>query len=272
MEVKFVIDDIVVIRGGGDLATGIIHKLHRSGFKVLVLEIHRPLVIRRTVAFAQAIFSGETIVEDVKAVRVDGVEGIYKEWEKDNIPVIIDPQCNILSGIKANVLIDAIIAKKNIGTNKNMAPITIALGPGFNAGIDVDVVIETVRGHDLGKLIFEGYAEPNTGIPGIINGYGLERVIKSPADGIINNIASIGDSVKKDEVISLIGDVPVTAAIDGILRGLIMDGIEVQKGLKIADVDPRGKKEHCYTISDKARAIAGGVLEAILYMKRVKSL
>lgn len=264
--------NIIVVRGGGDLATGTIHKLHRSGFKVLVLEINRPLVIRRTVSFAQAIFSGETIVEGVRAVRVEDLEDIYREWDKDNVPVIVDPQGNILNELKADILVDSIIAKKNIGTSKSMATITIGVGPGFNAGVDVDVVVETLRGHNLGKLIFEGFAEPDTGIPGVINGYGIERVIKSPASGIISNISSIGDMVTKGQVISRIGDVAVTANIDGVLRGLIEDGMEVQKGLKIGDVDPRGIREYCYTISDKARAIAGAVLEAILYMKKVKSI
>jgi xanthine dehydrogenase accessory factor len=261
------INDIVVLRGGGDLATGIAHKLHRSGFRVLILEIERPLVIRRTVSFAQAIFNGRSEVEGVKAVKVNEVKQIYDIWENEDIPIIVDPKCNVLKDIKADVLIDAIIAKKNLGTNKNMAPITIAAGPGFNAGEDVHVVVETQRGHNLGRLIFEGFAEPNTGIPGIIKGFGKERVINSPGNGVIKNVLEIGDVVESGQVISYVGDIPVTAAIDGVLRGLIMDGMEVQKGLKIGDIDPRGIKEYCYTISDKARSIAGGMLEAILYMK-----
>ncbi|WP_352418377.1 selenium-dependent molybdenum cofactor biosynthesis protein YqeB [Proteiniborus sp.] len=261
------IDDIVVIRGGGDIASGVAYRLHRSGFKVLILEIEKPTVIRRTVSFAQAVFDGDTVVEGAKAVKVNSKEEIYKCWENKDIPIIIDEQLNILKEIKADVLIDGILAKKNLGTNKNLAPITIALGPGFEAGVDADVVIETKRGHYLGSLIFEGFAEPDSGIPGIINGYGKERVIKSPADGVIHHISKIGDLVKKDQTIALIEGVPVKASIDGVLRGLIMEGLEVYKGLKIADVDPRGVKEYCNTISEKARAVGGGVLEAILYLK-----
>jgi xanthine dehydrogenase accessory factor len=261
------INDIVIIRGGGDLATGIAHKIYRSGFKILMLEIEKPLVIRRTVAFAQAIYDGQTIVEDVKAVKVESVNEVYRAWEENSIPVMVDPQCKVLNQIKADVLVDAIIAKKNIGTNRDMAPITIGVGPGFNASVDVDVVIETKRGHDLGRLIFKGYAQENTGIPGEIMGYSIERVLKSPASGKIKNILQIGDMVKKGDVISYIEDTPLTATIDGVLRGLIADGLNVSEGLKIGDIDPRGIKEYCFTISDKARTIGGGVLEAILYMK-----
>ncbi len=261
------IEDVVVIRGGGDIATGVAHRLHRSGFKVLIIEIEKPTVIRRTVSFAQAAFDGQTIVEGVKAIKVNNIEEIYNCWENRDIPIIIDEELKILKEIKADVLVDAILAKRNLGTSRAMAPITIGLGPGFEAGVDVDVVIETQRGHYLGSLIFEGFAEPNSGIPGIIGGYGKERVIHSPADGIIQHISKIGDLVKKDDTIAFIGEVPVKASIDGVLRGLIMGGLEVNKGLKIADVDPRGIQIYCNSISEKARAIGGGALEAILYLK-----
>ncbi|WIV12546.1 selenium-dependent molybdenum cofactor biosynthesis protein YqeB [Proteiniborus sp. MB09-C3] len=260
-------EDIIVIRGGGDIATGVVHRLHRSGFKILILEIEKPTVIRRTVSFAQAVFDGSTVVEGVKAVKVNNKEEIYKCWEDKNLPVIIDENLNILNEIKADVLVDGILAKENLGTSKNLAPITVALGPGFEAGVDVDVVIETKRGHYLGSLIFDGFAEPNSGIPGIINGFGKERVIKSPADGIIRHVSKIGDIVKKDDIIAYVDEVPVKASIDGVLRGLIMEELEVHEGLKIADVDPRGIQEYCNSISEKARAVGGGVLEAILYLK-----
>lgn len=260
-------NDVVIIRGGGDIATGVAHRLHRSGFKVLILEIEKPTVIRRTVSFAQAMFDGYTIVENVKAVKVNSKEEIYKCWENKDIPIIIDEQLNILKDIKPDALVDGILAKKNLGTSRDLAPITIGLGPGFEAGVDVDVVIETQRGHYLGSLIFEGFAEPNSGIPGIINGFGKERVIKSPADGVIRHISEIGDIVKKGDIIAFIEDVPVKASIDGVLRGLIMEGLEVYEGLKIADVDPRGIKEYCNSISEKARAVGGGVLESILFLK-----
>lgn len=264
------INDIVIIRGGGDIATGVAYRLHRSGFKVLILEIEKPTVIRRTVSFAQGVFEGQTIVEGVRAIKVDRVEDIYQCWENKDIPILIDEELEILKEINADILIDGILAKKNLGTSKDMAPITIALGPGFEAGVDVDVVVETKRGHYLGSLIFEGFAEPNSGIPGLINGYGKERVIKSPANGVIRHVSKIGDLVKKDDTIAFIEKVPVKASIDGVLRGLIMEGLEVYKGLKIADVDPRGIKEYCDTISEKARAVGGGVLEAILFLKMQK--
>lgn len=256
------------MRGAGDLATGIAHRLHKSGFKVLMLEIEKPLVIRRTVAFASAIFEDEYTVEGVKAVKAKNPHDIHLIWSQDLIPVFIDPEAKILPFVKPGILVDAILAKKNLGTNRNMAPITIGLGPGFNAGVDVDVVIETNRGHNLGKLIFDGYAEENTGIPGQVMGYAKERVLYSPAEGVIYNLLGIGEKVKKSQVISYVGDDPVIAPIDGVLRGLIRDGMKVSAGLKIGDIDPRGIKEHCYTISDKARALGGSVLEAILFLRQ----
>lgn len=265
-------DDIVIIRGGGDIATGVAHRLHRSGFKVLILEIANPTVIRRTVSFAQAIFDGETVVEGVKAIKVNNKEEIYRCWENEAVPVIVDENLDILKEIKADVLVDAILAKKNLGTTKNLAPITIGLGPGFEAGVDVDAVIETNRGHYLGSVILEGFAEPNSGVPGVINGYGIERVIRAPKSGIISHKLKIGDLVKKDDIVAFVDQVPVNAPIDGVLRGLIMEGLEVYQGMKIGDVDPRGIKEHCYSISEKARAIGGGVLEAILHLKKIKRI
>lgn len=260
------INDIVVIRGAGDIASGIGHKLHRSGFRVLMLEIAKPLVIRRTVSFATAILENEAVVEDIKAVKVNDVEGIYKAWQANNIAIMVDAECKILNKIKADVLVDAILAKKNLGTYREMAAITIAAGPGFNAGEDVDVVIETHRGHNLARLIFNGYAQEDTGVPGLIIGFGKERLIKSPINGKINNILEIGAQVSKGQIIAYVGNEPVFATLDGVLRGLITNNLEVRKGLKIGDIDPRAIKEYCYTISEKARAVGGGVLEAILYM------
>lgn len=262
------INDKVIVRGGGDIASGTIQKLYRSGFKVLVLETERPTAIRRNVAFSEAVYEGETVVEDVKAVLVKDMSEIVRAWEDDFIPVAVDMEGKLIDIIKPYVVIDAILAKKNLGTNINMAPITIALGPGFCAGRDVNVVIETMRGHNLGRLIFNGFAMENTGIPGIIAGYAKERVIYSSCDGIIKNIKKIGDIVDKGEVIATVGDEDVKANIPGLLRGIIRDGTSVYKGLKIADVDPRLKEiENYNSISDKARCIGGGVLEAILLMK-----
>lgn len=271
-EMKLMRKNIVVIRSGGDIGTAIAHKLHRCGFKVLILETNHPLVIRRTVAFAQAIFNGEVEVEGVKAVKVEGLYGIIGAWEDNNIPIIIDKDCNIFREIPIDIIIDAIMAKRNLGTSIDMAPITVAVGPGFEAGVDVDVVIETNRGHHLGKLIFTGFAEADTGVPGNIMGYSNERVIKAPSTGRIKALCDIGEIVEKEQVIAYIEDEPIQATIDGVIRGMIHENILVTKGLKIADIDPRGCVEYCYTMSDKARAIAGGVVEAIFHMKKKKNI
>lgn len=262
--------DIVVVRGGGDIATGIIQKLHRSGFKVLILELENPMVIRREVSFAQAIFDNEKVIEGIKAIKVDEIEGIKKVWDQNEIPIIIDEKCDILNKLKIDILVDATLAKKNLGVSKDMAPITIGVGPGFDAGNDVDLVIESNRGHDLGKLILKGKAQLNTGVPGNIAGFTKERVIKSPCEGRIKTINKIGDLVTKGQIIAEIESEPVKAKIDGVLRGLIMNNTYIKKDTKIGDVDPRGIREYCFTISEKARAIGGGVLEGILYMKRMK--
>lgn len=259
-------DKTIVIRGAGDLASGIAHRLHSCGFKVIMLDIKEPLVIRRTVAFADAIFNGSAFVEGIEGVLCKDVDEIKKAFKEDKIPVIIDEECEILNKVEADVLIDAILAKKNLGTHRNMAPIVIGVGPGFVAGEDVDAVVETNRGHYLGKLIFKGSAMKNTGAPGNIMGYTVERVINATATGRIHHTKKIGDVVKKDEVIATIEGTPVKSKIDGALRGLIREGTYVQKGLKIADTDPRGKVDYCYEISEKARAIGGGVLEGILHL------
>ncbi len=265
--------DYVVVRGGGDIASGTIQKLYRSGFKVVVLEVEKPTAIRRNVAFSDAIYNGETSVEGIKGIKVDNLEGINEAHKNDFIPILIDSEGKIIKEIKPLAVVDAILAKKNLGTNKDMAPITIALGPGFEAGVDVDVVIETMRGHNLGRLIFEGYAIPDTGVPGDIAGYSKERVIYSEADGVIKNVSKIGDIVKQGDVLAYVGESKVKSPISGLLRGLIKEGTCVYKGLKIGDVDPRLKEVENYTtISDKARNIAGGVLEALLLMKNIKNL
>ncbi|WP_411169964.1 selenium-dependent molybdenum cofactor biosynthesis protein YqeB [Clostridium sp. MB05] len=263
----------IVVRGGGDIASGTIQKLYRSGFKVLVLETEKPTAIRRNVSFSDAIYNGETIVEGIRSIRVKDLDEVNEAFKNNIIPIIVDSKGEFIEKIKPLAVVDAILAKKNIGTNKNMAPITIALGPGFNAGVDVDIVIETMRGHNLGRLIFEGYAKENTGIPGEIGGYSKERVIYSECEGSIKNLKSIGDIVKKGEVLAIINEKEVLAPIDGLLRGLIKDGTNVHLGLKIGDIDPRLKEVENYTtISDKARNIGGGVLEAILITKKIKGL
>ena len=272
--------DLIVVRGAGDLATGTIHRLKKAGFRLLVLEAEHPAAIRRQVALSEAVYAGSARVEDVEAVRMDVdlaekknrkellEQEMERIWKKDGVPVLVDPAGLSIAALRPAVVVDAILAKKNLGTTKEMAPLVMALGPGFTAGEDVDVVIETKRGHNLGRVIRSGSAVPNTGIPGIIGGYGKERVMHAQAEGILRNAASIGDIVEARAVIAEIetenGIVPVEASLSGLLRGLIRDGYPVTKGFKIADIDPRKEElQNCFTISDKARCIAGSVLEVI---------
>ncbi|MDO4453250.1 MAG: selenium-dependent molybdenum cofactor biosynthesis protein YqeB [Eubacteriales bacterium] len=257
----------VVVRGGGDLASGTIWKLHRCGYKVFVLETAAPSAIRRKVAFSEAMYDGEAQVEGIVCKKANNLEQAEIVRKEGNIPILEDSNGSLITKLRPFAVVDAILAKKNIGTSKSMAPVTIALGPGFTAGIDVDAVVETKRGHNLGRIYYKGSAAPNTGIPGIIAGYGKERVIHSPAEGILHQIKEIGCCVKKGEKIAEVGEEPVLASLDGILRGVIRDGYQVKKGMKIADIDPRmEQKKNCDTISDKARCIAGGVLEALIVL------
>jgi len=260
--------EIVVVRSGGDIGTAVAHMLHRSGFKVLILEIANPLAIRRRVAFCEAIFDDEIVVENVTSKKANNSKEIYEFWDRDLIPIFIDENGDVLKEVKADVVVDAILAKKNTNTTMDMAKLTIGLGPGFIAGVDVHLVIETNRGHDLGRIIFSGEAEKNTGIPGKILGYAAERVLRAPCDGRVKIIKSIGDLVEEDETILFVDDMPVKSKIKGVIRGCIREGTFVTKDLKIGDVDPRGESEYCDTISDKARCIAGGVLEGILYCRK----
>lgn len=256
---------ILIVRGGGDLASGVIHRLYCCGYRVLVLECHKPSAIRRKVSFGEAVFDGTSAVEGVTGRLISDIADAEKIWEAKEIPILVDETGETAKKLKPAALIDAILAKKNLGTNRNMASLTVALGPGFEAGKDVDFVIETQRGHNLGRVIRKGSATPNTGIPGVIAGYGKERVIYSPAAGIMHNLSQIGDIVEKDQILARVDDVPVYASLTGVLRGIIRDGYEVPKGMKIADIDPRQEqKKNCDTISDKARCIAGSVVEILL--------
>ncbi len=269
--------DLIIVRGGGDLATGTIYKLKKSGFPVLILEVENPSAIRRNVAFSEAIYQGQQTVEDMTCFFADSLQQAEDFLQEGKLTILVDPKGEAITSLTPLAVVDAIIAKRNLGTAKTMAPITVALGPGFVAGEDVDAVVETKRGHNLGRVIWSGSAAPNTGVPGLIGGFGKERVMHSPAQGILKNVKKITDTVTKGEVIAVIETgsdmVPVEASLDGILRGLIRDGYPVTKGFKIADIDPRSEEyENCFTISDKARCIAGGVLEAILQLKKEKNL
>jgi xanthine dehydrogenase accessory factor len=263
----------VVLRGGGDLATGVAQKLRRAGFDIAILELARPTAIRRAVALSSAMSEGIARVEDMTARRVGDPSECRALWKNGEIPVLADPFCETLSRLRPGILVDAMMAKRNIGTSRDMAPVTVALGPGFTAPEDVDVVVETMRGHDLGRLIFSGEALPNTGVPGVLGGKAGERVIRAPQDGVIRHIRKIGDRVSQGETVFFVGDIPVRSKLDGILRGLIGEGLLVAKGTKCADVDPRTESEtSCFTISDKARCIGGSVLEACFYVGGQKGL
>ena len=264
--------DLIIVRGGGDLATGTIYKLKKSGFSVLILEVESPSAIRRNVAFCEAVYQGRQTVEDMTCYKAESLQQAQQYLSEGKLTVLVDPTGESISKLKPLAVVDAILAKKNLGTNRNMAPITVALGPGFTAGQDTDAVIETKRGHNLGRVLWQGTATPNTGIPGLIGGYGKERVIHCPAEGILRNVCKITDTVKRGQEIAVVetenSHVSVVASLDGLLRGLIRDGYPVTKGFKIADIDPRTEEyQNCFTISDKARCIAGGVLEAILQRK-----
>lgn len=295
---------LIICRGAGDLATGIIHRLHRAGHRVIALETDYPAAIRRQVSFCEAVYDGSAAVEGVTARLVPALADaesdtetysgindtpaahiVSEKWdssaieavlEAGEVPLLIDPKGESIALLKPDVVVDAIIAKKNLGTTIDMAPLVIGVGPGFTAGQDVHLVIESMRGHNLARIITDGMAQPNTGVPGNIAGFTSERVIHAPAAGYIHDVRKIGDIVQKgDEIARIYPDkesydnalseyVPVNATITGIIRGLIREGYYFRKGFKIADIDPRESEiTNCFTISDKARSIAGSVLEAV---------
>ena len=295
---------LIICRGAGDLATGIIHRLHRAGHRVIALETDYPAAIRRQVSFCEAVYDGSAAVEGVTARLVPALtdaetdtetysgindtpaahiasemwdsSAIEAVLEAGEIPLLIDPKGESIALLKPDVVVDAIIAKKNLGTTINMAPLVLGVGPGFTAGQDVHLVIESMRGHNLARIITDGMAQPNTGVPGNIAGFTSERVIHAPAAGYIHDVRKIGDIVQKgDEIARIYPDkesyvnalseyVPVNATITGIIRGLIREGYYFREGFKIADIDPRESElTNCFTISDKARSIAGSVLEAV---------
>lgn len=257
---------LVLIRGAGDIATGIALRLHRSGISVVMTDLPKPTAIRRTVCFSQAIVLGRCTVEDVDAVCVGRPEEAAAILAEGRIPVLADPEAKAIASLKPDAVVDAILAKKNLGTAITDAPVVVAVGPGFTAGTDCHAVVETMRGHYLGRVIYNGSALPNTNIPGLIGGYAGERVLRAPADGIFHTCREIGDVVKAGDVAGTVEGEPMVCTIDGVLRGLLADGTPVHKGMKSGDVDPRCKIDHCYCASDKALAVGGGVLEAILHL------
>jgi len=258
-------DLTIVIKGAGEMASGVAWRLYMANLRrILMLDIAAPLAVRRAVSFCEALHAGSYSVEGVSAEKVAAVDEVYASWERGRIAVAADPQWHLLEQTSPQVVVDAILAKKNLGTRLNEAELVIALGPGFYAGDDVHMVIETNRGHDLGRVITSGTAQPNTGTPGSIAGYTQERVLRAPAAGQFVATKAIGDIVGVNETIGTIADLKVCSQIDGVVRGLIRSGVPVTQGLKIGDVDPRGQLKYCDTISEKARAIGGSVLEAVL--------
>jgi len=254
---------LVLIRGAGDLATGIALRLHRAGMRVAMTDLPRPTAIRRTVAFSQAIVLGQTVVEGVTA-RLADVSSVPSILDRGEIPVLADPECACREILKPDALVDAILAKKNLGITITDAPAVIGVGPGFTAGVDCHAVVETMRGHYLGRVIWDGPAQPNTNIPGLIGGYAGERVLRAPADGEFRQVLEIGAKVEAGDIAGYVGDAPMVCTIGGILRGILPSGVTVHKGMKSGDVDPRCELDHCFCASDKALAVGGGVLEAIL--------
>jgi xanthine dehydrogenase accessory factor len=294
----------VVIRGGGDLASGVALRLHRAGFRITVLEIPQPTVIRRAVALASAVYDGSTVVEGVTSRLVRPDDDLEPIWRSGEVPVVVDPEASILARLRPDALVDAIMAKRDpstplragLGTHIDDAPIVVALGPGFTAGVDCHAVVETNRGHSLGRVYYTGAAEANTGVPGAVGGQDALRVVHAPADGVFQGLRQIGEHVSRGDSIGRVGDPPtalpapprsargrglrracpepregagfaVASHIDGVLRGILHDGLIVHAGMKVADVDPRGVVEYCFTVSDKAWAVGGGVLEAILHLR-----
>jgi xanthine dehydrogenase accessory factor len=265
------IAETVVVRGGGDVATGTIHRLFQAGYRVFALETEKPTVIRRTVAVAQCVFSGKMEIEGLRAQLADSPAQAIEFTEQGVVPVLIDPAGISIGEIHPDIVVDAIMAKRNLGTNLAMAQVVIGLGPGFTAGKDVHAVVETKRGHYLGKVYYQGEALPNTGEPGEIGGASRERIVRAPADGSFFPEREIGERVLKGETLGFVEGVPVISPLTGVIRGLIHDGLEVNAGMKIGDIDPREVGQYCWSISDKARAVGGGVLEAILHLTRNSS-
>lgn len=259
----------IVIRGAGDLATGIAHRLYKAGFRnIIMVELPKPTTVRRTVSFSEAAFVGGYTVENVTAVLVKDINEAERVIADDKIAIITIPSEEFLKIYHPNIYIDAIVAKWNRGTTINDGDFVVGVGPGFTALVDCHVVIETNRGHDLGRVIYEGQAEENTGIPGKVAGHSTDRIIRSTGIGLFRGTVQIGDEVEKDQIVGYVdldegGSSPIRAQMDGIVRGLLRDGVHVKDNWKAGDVDARCEKSHCYTISDKARAIGGGALEAV---------
>ena len=258
---------LVLIKGAGDLATGVAVRLLHAGFRLVMTDIAQPTAVRRTVAFCQCIYDGTTQVEGITARHVSTTQEVEACWERGEVPVLVDPEAEIRKKFPFDAEVDAILAKYNVNTRLDDAPIVVALGPGFTAGVDCHAVVETKRGHYLGRVITEGSAIPNTGVPGDVGGYTKERIIRACRDGVFEPVAAIGDTVAKGDLVARVDGEPVYSQMPGIVRGMLPAWLRVTRGMKSGDIDPRCEKDHCFTVSDKARAIGGGVLEALLMFR-----
>lgn len=258
----------VIIKGGGDIGSGVAWRLYQCGFSVMITEIPFPLAVRRSVSFCEAVYDRHAEVEGVEAILIQHPEAAEGAWAQGKIPVLVDPSCRVRHTLRPDILVDAVMAKRNTGTRLDDASLVIALGPGFKVGEDADLVVETKRGHCLGRLLRTGSAEPDTGVPGPVLGYTEDRVLRAPADGFWEAAREIGDRVETGDVIGKVDGSSAVAGLGGVLRGLIRPGASVSRGLKIGDIDPRGIRDYCFSISDKALAVCGGVLEGILSSNR----
>jgi xanthine dehydrogenase accessory factor len=265
-------DTLILIKGAGDLASGVAYRLKRAGFPLIMTELSTPQMVRRAVCYGEAVYIGETTVEGITARRVDTPGEARRLAGTETIPVLVDPGATVVTTIKPRVLIDAIMAKANTGVVIDAAPLVVALGPGFTAGQDCHAVIETNRGHRLGRVIYDGAAESDTRKPGPVKGHLAERVLRAPADGYVAAVTTIGDRVKQGQLVARVAGHEVRAPFDGVLRGLIHPSVAVTTGFKIGDLDPRAVVRHCFTISDKSLAVGGGVLEAVLASEVVRSM
>lgn len=261
---------LILVRGGGDLASGAIYRLHRAGFPVVVTELANPVLVRRAVCYGEAIYSGAVEVDGVPARRAETAADVEKILADGVVPVVVDPAGQTIRRLNPAAVVDGRMAKTNLGTRPDDAPLVIALGPGFTAGLDCHAVIETNRGHDLGRVIWRGSAEPDTGEPGIMQGQSYSRVLRAPAVGYVQAYRQIGDTIEAGQTIASVNGQPIVAAFSGVLRGLIHEQVRVEVGTKIGDLDPRARRENCFTISDKSLAVGGGVLEAVLAAPQVR--
>ena len=256
---------LVLIRGAGDLASGIALRLHHAGFRVVMTDLPRPTAIRRTVCFSQAILFETMRVEDVTARFAPTPDAALEIVRQREIAVLADPEAACISALRPAAVVDAILAKYNLGTKITDAPCVIGVGPGFTAGVDCHACVETMRGHTLGRVITDGSPIPNTNIPGLIGGFAGERVLRAPADGVFHQLLDIGAQVKMGDIAATVDGQPMACTLDGVLRGILAEGTPVHKGMKAGDIDPRCKQSHCFQASDKALAVGGGVLEALLH-------